>query len=615
MARSARFVVALVVGFLVIPGTAVSVAAVTSVTQIPIVDPGLVVVDPADRLVYIGTGSSAPGITVFDADSGAQVGRVALPNSPAIMALDPAGGGVFVYQRATNAIQRLDGSTLSLGAAFAPFAAPLTEVAYIVTDPGLNLLFAIAQDRPRFGPPHVQLVAVDLATKTQVDQASLARFGSLQIDPALGHLYVTDATSNITVYDTDLNAIDTIATSQRVDTMAVDSVRSRLYALGSNVGDSHTVVDTSTDTVIGSLPPSDSAPMRLAVDEVTGKVYVSYNSYPNPSHLAIYDAGAIVETVPMPGPQPSDLAVDTVTGNAWVIDQLGQMLLVAGTLETPPDADGDGTTDSVDADGGTGTSPAGAFLDDTGDGHTTAGEITDAGGMSFAVVDEPDPDGVRIGVGFGSGHVTLSTCSGFVVQLTAGTSAVVTCGSVTVQVITGSASIVLGGGLTVISVPADGAAKVADTGGGTYTVQNLGSTDVGVTVDGVTRPLAPGSTRPAAAWDFVGFSQPIDNLPVLNQVKAGQAIPIKWRILNATGVPVTSLQSATIAVSAMSCANGSGLDQIEETTADAVGLHNLGNGYYELVWKSPKTYASSCRTLHIDIGDGVLHDAGFQFTK
>jgi hypothetical protein len=317
----------------------------------------------------------------------------------------------------------------------------------------------------------------------------------------------------------------------------------------------------------------------------------------------------------MPGPQPEKLAVDTLNGNAWVVDLLGSMLLVAGTLAGPPDADGDGTTDTVDADGGTGTSPAGAFLDDTGDGHTTSGEITDADGMSVAIVDEPDPDGVRIGVGFGLGQVALSVCGGFVVQLTAGTSAVVTCGSVTVEVITGSASIVLGGGLTVISVPADGAARVADTGGGTYTVQNLGATDVGVTVDGVYAPLAPGATRSAATWDFVGFGQPVDNLPVLNQVKAGQGIPIKWRVLDAAGAPVTSLSSATITASGMSCALGGGLDQIEETTAAAVGLHNLGNGYYELVWKSPKTYASSCRTLHVDIGDGVLHDAGFQFTK
>jgi hypothetical protein len=48
--------------------------------------------------------------------------------------------------------------------------------------------------------------------------------------------------------------------------------------------------------------------------------------------------------------------------------------------------------------------------------------------------------------------------------------------------------------------------------------------------------------------------------------------------------------------------------------AGSSGLLNLGNGYYQLNWKSPATYAGSCKTLHLNLG-GVAHDALFQFTK
>ena len=45
------------------------------------------------------------------------------------------------------------------------------------------------------------------------------------------------------------------------------------------------------------------------------------------------------------------------------------------------------------------------------------------------------------------------------------------------------------------------------------------------------------------------------------------------------------------------------------------GLQNQGNSNYQLNWQSPKSYAGSCKTLHLNVHDGVTHDARFQFTK
>jgi hypothetical protein len=58
-------------------------------------------------------------------------------------------------------------------------------------------------------------------------------------------------------------------------------------------------------------------------------------------------------------------------------------------------------------------------------------------------------------------------------------------------------------------------------------------------------------------------------------------------------------------------------DQLEEYAAGSSGLLNQGDGYYQLNWKTPKTYAQSCKTLKLDLGEGsgMERTALFQFTK
>jgi hypothetical protein len=120
-----------------------------------------------------------------------------------------------------------------------------------------------------------------------------------------------------------------------------------------------------------------------------------------------------------------------------------------------------------------------------------------------------------------------------------------------------------------------------------------------------------------AAYTFVGFSQPVDNNGTVNAVKAGQAIPLKWRLLDFSGNPVLNLTSATVNVQDLNCSLGTTADLLEEVAAGASGLQNLGNGYYQLNWKSPVSYAKSCKTMTLNLGEGpsAVHAALFTFTK
>ena len=89
---------------------------------------------------------------------------------------------------------------------------------------------------------------------------------------------------------------------------------------------------------------------------------------------------------------------------------------------------------------------------------------------------------------------------------------------------------------------------------------------------------------------------------------------MKWRSVDSTGAP-TRIHGGVGGIPVLSCVSGAAVDVIEQTVASASGLQNLGNGYYQLNWKSPKTLAAACGTLRLSIGDGVTHDALFSFSK
>jgi VCBS repeat-containing protein len=114
---------------------------------------------------------------------------------------------------------------------------------------------------------------------------------------------------------------------------------------------------------------------------------------------------------------------------------------------------------------------------------------------------------------------------------------------------------------------------------------------------------------------FIGFSSPVDNPNYLNSMKAGQAVPLKWQLMDASGNPVTNLQNVTVTTSSRNCTSGvTGTDVVEEYATGSSSLQNLGGGYYQFNWASLKSYAGSCKTLTLN-GVGVQQQAYFQFLK
>jgi mannose/cellobiose epimerase-like protein (N-acyl-D-glucosamine 2-epimerase family) len=114
-------------------------------------------------------------------------------------------------------------------------------------------------------------------------------------------------------------------------------------------------------------------------------------------------------------------------------------------------------------------------------------------------------------------------------------------------------------------------------------------------------------------YGFSGFQPPVDQ-DAVNVTRAGSVVPFKWRLTDYDGAPVTGLAAVSLRSVGHACDRGAEEDPLEEVAVGSSGLQNLGDGYYQLNWKSAKAYAGSCRTFALDLGEGVHRTAEFRFT-
>ena len=120
-------------------------------------------------------------------------------------------------------------------------------------------------------------------------------------------------------------------------------------------------------------------------------------------------------------------------------------------------------------------------------------------------------------------------------------------------------------------------------------------------------------------YNFDGFFAPVDRPNTMNISKAGQAIPLKWRLKDANGLPVTNVSVVTVKTKGISCGTSTASDAIEEY-AGSSGLINHGDGSYQFNWKTPAGYAGSCKSIILVFGvDPDIYEEGphayFTFKK
>jgi hypothetical protein len=143
---------------------------------------------------------------------------------------------------------------------------------------------------------------------------------------------------------------------------------------------------------------------------------------------------------------------------------------------------------------------------------------------------------------------------------------------------------------------------------------NVGTTAVTCSVTDAAGNTATSTFNVIVNYAFDGFFRPVDRLPTVNVVKAGQAIPVKFSLGGNQGLAIFAAGYPKVV--AMAC-SGAVQDAVEETvTAGGSSLqYDATTGQYIYVWKSDKSWAGSCRQLQVKFADGTTQVANFSFTR
>jgi hypothetical protein len=141
----------------------------------------------------------------------------------------------------------------------------------------------------------------------------------------------------------------------------------------------------------------------------------------------------------------------------------------------------------------------------------------------------------------------------------------------------------------------------------------VGTTTVTATATDAAGNATTRTFKVTVRYIFTGFFAPVINLPTLNVVNAGRAIPVKFSLSGNKGLsilPADSPQSGLIPCDASAPA----VDLTDTTTAGSSSLsYDAGSDQYNYVWATNGAWAGTCRQLQVTLNDGSVHVANFKF--
>jgi len=313
---------------------------------------------------------------------------------------------------------------------------------------------------------------------------------------------------------------------------------------------------------------------------------------------------------------PEDVAANAAGTFFYVVDRDNSRVQKFSTAATSPTANAGpdqtvecaGATTTVNLDGSASTPGSGTITSYSwaegatplGSGamltvhlptgtHTITLTVTDSGGGS-------DTDDVVI-TAQDTLAPSISCPADVVVSLPANSNAT----SMVVNYPTVTATDSCSSTVTVNSTPASGS------------VFPVGTTTVNATADDGNGHTATCSFTVTVQYNFAGFFPPVANLPTLNIVQAGRAVPVKFSLSGNKGLGIFAAGSPSSGP--IPCNSSDPATVLEETvTAGGSSLsYDPLTDQYIYVWKTEPGWAGTCRQLVVQLNDGSTHRANFKF--
>jgi hypothetical protein len=118
---------------------------------------------------------------------------------------------------------------------------------------------------------------------------------------------------------------------------------------------------------------------------------------------------------------------------------------------------------------------------------------------------------------------------------------------------------------------------------------------------------------PPSQLKFIGFFRPLHNMPTVNTVAAGSAIPVRFAVQESGTQRV--LQPGTPTSVPMACNPAFPSRDVEETVDEPSSHLLTGGNTYTYIWKTSPGWVGTCRKLIVTLTDGSTHGALFRFGK
>lgn len=327
-------------------------------------------------------------------------------------------------------------------------------------------------------------------------------------------------------------------------------------------------------------------------------------TYTKPGASDVASTTVAVDCLP---PSGSTFALGTSTVTCTATDEHGNT--ADGTFDvtvqdtTPPTVTvpSDKTVEATSPSGATVSFAASAS--DLVDGALSA-TCSPASGSTFALGDTTvtcSSTDSHSNTGSSTFNVKVQDTTGPTLHLPANINALATSAAGAAVSYTATADDLVDTSVTPTCTPASGTTFAV----GTTTVNCSATDDSGNTTTG--------SFTVTVSFGWNGFFAPVDNNGVLNTIKGGQTVPLKWNIPNGSGGWISSLDVVrSIKYGDFTCAASAPTDDVETTaTGGTVLRYDTTANQYIYNWQTPKT-AGKCYKVTVTLTDNSTHSALFK---
>lgn len=233
----------------------------------------------ATPFAYMPSGGA---LAVVDTATNTLVTTVPLAGPKSSVAVNSIGTLVYVGPNVAGGVTIVDATTNTVAGTL---LFPAGSVQGVALNPAGTRLYALVF--PGGASPN-QVVVVDTATNATLATVTVGQSGapSLAVNPTGTKVYVPNQIAGtVSVIDAASNTVVATIPASRARTVAFNPAGTRAYVAGASPGNVVTVIDTSTDTVVTTIPIA-SGPDSVAVNPAGTRLYVTRQLA---SQLAVVD--------------------------------------------------------------------------------------------------------------------------------------------------------------------------------------------------------------------------------------------------------------------------------------------------------------------------------------